>query len=712
MSQPVEAQARTPAAYGAGDIVNARYEILAVLGTGAFSTVYRVYDTARDQDCALKVFGPNFGLDVAKRELRALMSLRHPNVVEVIDVGQTITQPSLWFLKSEYVPGDLLSRYTEPSGQLLELDDALAAIDQILDALQIIHPNTARIEELKRKEQLSEDEFQELMELEGSGLIHRDIKPQNIIRGEEGSLKLLDFNIATPAGAAVYTTSGTPAYTPPELNLAAWDVSPDLFAVGVVLFELLTQRHPYPDRQPRPDFTPPNPTELRNDIPAPIGEVVRRMCLPERSDRFSSAVEMRRALEMARGGRRVIASLSDEDSSSLIDSIMQEGRQLSPPIVKLLEGTDNAWIVTDSPAGFTIELRFSELQPAIEIAAESSEELHRLRASDQLLVVLGKTPERTTAGVCWEIDSHYSDPDFASSIATGLREALLLTIDIVEADVSNADVPALSIGDLPAGHHHVGWIRTSDLRIPLVVSAPRDATTLSLSAVTASGSRRYSAPRGAYIWDQKGKALSFESLATAAWSANDVAPAVVAEENAIEFSWQGPLTGLERLEWLTVNVYRQDGSGFVSISGTRGTESPEGEATPSQQLAHEMRSFINERADDDSREILTRLATDAAAMGLEWEIGKSSKSPDGFGAHAIMRVPGQGAQGQVGYLWPTSRRLDLRLERDWGRGRTFAAPRSSARANAFQVEVDLRSEAAYEEALELIKVSLQQQRSP
>ena len=117
MPEPVETPARTPAAYEVGDIINARYEVVAVLGSGAFSTVYRVFDSARGHECALKIFGPNFGLDVAQRELRALTALRHPNVVEVIDVGQTTSQPSLWFLKSEFVDGDLLTKYTDPGGR-------------------------------------------------------------------------------------------------------------------------------------------------------------------------------------------------------------------------------------------------------------------------------------------------------------------------------------------------------------------------------------------------------------------------------------------------------------------------------------------------------------------------------------------------------------------------------------------------------------------
>ncbi|MEL7210371.1 MAG: hypothetical protein AAGK32_19425, partial [Actinomycetota bacterium] len=128
----------------------------------------------------------------------------------------------------------------------------------------------------------------------------RDIKPQNIMLTRSGA-KLLDFNIASRVGDPVRTVSGTPPYQPPDADLTRWDVSTDLFAVGVTLYELLCDgEHPYPQARPLLDVQPRDPRQFRKDLGEGIAEFLLRACAPERATRFQTSAEMKAALEAAR----------------------------------------------------------------------------------------------------------------------------------------------------------------------------------------------------------------------------------------------------------------------------------------------------------------------------------------------------------------------------------------------------------------------------
>jgi Lon-like protease BrxL-like, ATPase domain/Protein kinase domain len=298
---PVDVTSGTPARhYSVSDVIGDRFEVLEILGSGGFSNVYRVRDVLEDEVRALKLFESAAGYDAVRREIGALRKVDHANIVKVIWADRT--SEGEWYLILEYVQGELLSNYTDGKAHLRDREAIDVGID-ILSALEAIHPDSERLDELERKKvegELSDDEYRELMAMSENALVHRDIKPQNVMLTRSGA-KLLDFNIASRVGDPVRTVSGTPPYQAPDANLTRWDVSTDLFAVGVTLYELLCDgNHPYEQSRPTVGVEPQDPRRYRQDISAAMAAFLLRACASDRDERFRNAAEMRRALEEAR----------------------------------------------------------------------------------------------------------------------------------------------------------------------------------------------------------------------------------------------------------------------------------------------------------------------------------------------------------------------------------------------------------------------------
>ncbi len=173
--------------YAVGDVIDGRFEILEVLGQGGFSKVYRVRDEVEGEERAFKLFDNAAGYEAVRREIGALRKIHHPNVVEVFWAGKTSAGD--WYLITEYIDGESLDEYATGKRHLRDREAIDVALD-VLDALVAIHPDTARLEELDRKKhdgELSEAEYDEWMELQDKGLVHRDIKPLNVMLTRTGS---------------------------------------------------------------------------------------------------------------------------------------------------------------------------------------------------------------------------------------------------------------------------------------------------------------------------------------------------------------------------------------------------------------------------------------------------------------------------------------------------------------------------------------------
>jgi serine/threonine protein kinase len=299
---PAELQASvaaTVADYVVGDVIDDRFEILEIIDQGGFSKVYRVRDDVEGEERALKLFNNAAGYVAVRRELRALRKIRHPNVVEVF--WATKTRAGEWYLITEFIHGERLDAFISDTRCLRDREAVDVALD-LLDALIAFHPDSLRLGELdakRRQGELSEAEYHEWMELNEHGLVHRDIKPRNVILTRTGA-KLLDFNIASRVGDPVRTQSGTPPYQPPDADLTRWEVTPDLFAVGVILYELLCNAHPYPNARPMVDEPVIDPRKVRPDVGADLAEFLIKACASLKADRFSTAAEMRDALRKIR----------------------------------------------------------------------------------------------------------------------------------------------------------------------------------------------------------------------------------------------------------------------------------------------------------------------------------------------------------------------------------------------------------------------------
>lgn len=294
-----------PATFEVGSIVDEVLRIDETLGSGAFSTVYRVYHLDHQQTYAMKVLAPTVEADVLLHEFNEIGKNlpHHPNIARVIWMARLAPPDRRPYILTEYVDGETLEPYRKGDKRLSWMDVQRIGAE-LLDALAAMHPKMAALEEhrkaLQEKSSITGEDFDKLGALQeavGEGILHRDIKPANILLElPSHRAKLIDFNIATKVIHAS-GRGGTPRYWAPDRGHPQWLPNMDLFSLGVVLFELVCHRHPFPDDNPEAGV-PFDPRVLRSDLHlcSELAAFLLKAVSPAGADRFQTAAEMKAGL--------------------------------------------------------------------------------------------------------------------------------------------------------------------------------------------------------------------------------------------------------------------------------------------------------------------------------------------------------------------------------------------------------------------------------
>lgn len=265
-----------------GKKLDGRYEIIELIGEGGMADVYKAVDIVDNKTIAVKILKKEFAeneefLRRFRNESKAIAVLSHPNIVKIYDVGFS---EKIQFIVMEYIDGITLKEYME-NERVLSWKDAVHFVTQILRALQHAHER---------------------------GIVHRDIKPQNIMMFTDGTIKVMDFGIAKFAREEGKTATdqaiGTVHYISPEQARGdVTDAKSDLYSVGVMLYEMLTGQKPFDTDNPvsiavmHMHNIAELPRRINPDIPTPLEEIIVHAMEKNPDDRYQTAVEMMRDID-------------------------------------------------------------------------------------------------------------------------------------------------------------------------------------------------------------------------------------------------------------------------------------------------------------------------------------------------------------------------------------------------------------------------------
>ena len=319
-----------------GKRINGRYKLLDMVGGGGMANVYLARDMILDRDVALKILRMDFNNDDEfikrfNREAQSATSLVHPNIVSIYDVGE---DGDIYYIVMEYVKGLTLKQYIQKNFPL-SIEESINIMEQITAAISNAHHN---------------------------GIIHRDIKPQNILVDEIGNVKITDFGIALALSATNITQTnavlGSVHYLSPEQARGGMaNKKSDIYSLGIVMFELLTGRLPFSGESAvsialkHLQSETPSPKRWNPDIPQSVENIILKATAKDSYYRYESVDEMheqiRTSLKPERLNEPVFTIPEDHDATKAIPIITNDN--MTSIDETIIRGPEKNTAVYDEP---------------------------------------------------------------------------------------------------------------------------------------------------------------------------------------------------------------------------------------------------------------------------------------------------------------------------------------------------------------------------
>ncbi|QQC43724.1 Stk1 family PASTA domain-containing Ser/Thr kinase [Schaalia meyeri] len=389
-----------------------RYEVRSLIGRGGMAEVHLGFDTRLSRVVAIKMLRRDLAQDSIfqarfRREAQSAASLNHPNIVAVYDTGEEIVEDAVRrsvavpYIVMEYVEGHTVKELIS-DGTAVPINEAVEIVSGVLSALEYSHANH---------------------------LVHRDIKPGNIMLTSDGKIKVMDFGIAralTDSQATMTQTNavvGTAQYLSPEQARGETvDARSDLYSTGVVLFELLTGRPPFKGDSAvavayqHVEQIPPTPSSILSDIPDPLDRVVLKALAKNREDRYLSAAAMLSDLQCVAHGLDVGAPSADSWATQVLPAPGLAGAQTAATTPLSAIGAHEG-----APAMAATSTSLPPVDPQQDAAKEASKARKRRTAIIVSLVVIALL---LIGGSVWALTRRAATPEtLAVPNVVGLSQA-------------------------------------------------------------------------------------------------------------------------------------------------------------------------------------------------------------------------------------------------------------------------------------------------